>query len=81
MKYFLATLFLFSTLFISSLQTASAEVMSNSCPFSCKTLKLDKKYCRDWKKGNTCYVDKIDVDSNEIISRPCPFSCARAKID
>lgn len=27
------------------------------CPMSCRTLGIDKKHCRDWREGDTCYVE------------------------
>jgi len=62
----------------------NAEVTSRPCPYSCKSLGIKKKKCKDWKEGNTCYVQDLRKKSGKrkgnVSSKPCPHSCASAGI-
>ena len=35
-------------------------ISSASCPYSCRTQGIDKRNCRDWKNGNTCFVEDLN---------------------
>ena len=37
----------------------SRGIEGRDCPFSCRSEGIPKKYCRDWRKGNTCYVEDL----------------------
>ena len=34
-------------------------ITSQVCPYSCRTQGMDKRNCRDWKNGNTCYIEDL----------------------
>ena len=59
------SLFLLSLLLICLFPSSAASeqstglVTARPCPHSCKTMGLDKKYCKDWKRGNVCYVEDL----------------------
>lgn len=36
------------------------------CPMSCRTLGIDKRYCRDWRQGNTCYVEDTRITGGSV---------------
>ena len=38
---------------------ADSLVRSRPCPFSCRSEGIDKRHCKDWRRGNTCYVEDL----------------------
>ena len=48
-----------------------AEVLRARCPFTCQTQNLPKQFCKDWRKGDTCYIDV----TGSVVRRACPFTC------
>lgn len=86
MKTYLACFFLlFTSLFLVTQKSFAGEVLHKPCPFSCRTLGIDKKYCKDWKDKRPlgeCYVE-IEPNAKGNMSEityPCPLSCAMLKI-
>ena len=43
-----------------------AEVTSRPCPHSCDTMRLDRRHCKDWREGNTCFVDDLRAPSRPV---------------
>jgi len=43
----------------TTIETAVAQngLRVGPCPMSCRTLGIDKRHCKDWREGNTCYVE------------------------
>lgn len=41
------------------------------CPLSCRTLGIDKRHCKDWREGDTCYVEDTRY-SKRPTHRPAP---------
>ena len=48
-----------------------SEVLRARCPFTCQTQNLPKQFCKDWRKGDTCYIDV----TGSVVRRACPFTC------
>jgi hypothetical protein len=40
-------------------QRQKGFVTSAPCPYSCRSQGIQKRYCKDWKEGNTCYVEDL----------------------
>ena len=83
---FAIILSLSALLLLTSLPGAALAQSTTSapCPYSCKTLGIKKKKCKDWREGDTCYVQDLRKNQgqrraarsgNGITSRPCPYSC------
>jgi hypothetical protein len=63
-----------SVVFFNLLATQGAHgadgLRVGPCPMSCRTLGIDKRHCRDWREGNTCYVEDTRYSSGNRPSRP-----------
>lgn len=57
-----------------SSSTAEAQsrglVTSAPCPHSCRSMGLDKRRCKDWREGNTCFVE--DLNRQPLPAAPAP---------
>jgi hypothetical protein len=42
-----------------SAQEIKSSIISRPCPFSCRSLGLNKSLCKDWRMGDLCFVQKI----------------------
>ena len=44
------------------------------CPHSCATRGIEKRVCRDWREGSTCYVEDLRFPpSMVVVAPPTPF--------
>lgn len=81
-KYYLICALASILFFLSSNTAAAAPVSSAPCPYSCKSLGIKKRFCKDWRQGNTCYVQDLRKKAPVTIykkglvsSANCPYSC------
>lgn len=69
-------LFLLLSLAITP-EFVAADVRSGACPYSCRTLGIPKRYCRDWKQNGVCFVE----DTRPGSRLPAPPAPAQRRPD